>query len=251
MPETRTQPETQPETPEAPATRNQCRHIQSSGHRCASPSLRRENFCYYHHSTRAAISKSEAQSRQGLRAVFTPLEPDTRTAIQLNLGEIMRRLAAHELDPKRAGLLLYALQIAASNLPKPVPQTVQTIEDIVDDDVHGPLAPVAEFEAPGHEKSLEQILLEQWRKDDEDEASAAARSAAAAADAAADAAAPPPEDWDDLRRPLTLRACAASSAASSSRASSSQLKSSKLTARETRPAPAGLTPYPLPLTPYP
>ncbi len=150
--------------------RNHCRHIHPSGHRCASPSLRHEPFCYYHHTTRRAVSKSVAQARQAHQSTFTLLEPDNRTAIQLNLGEIMRRLAAHELDPKRAGLLLYALQIAACNLPKSVAQAPETIEDITLDETLGPLAPESEYHSAPGQKTLEQILREQWAQDDLDEA---------------------------------------------------------------------------------
>ncbi len=153
-----------------PTVRNHCRHIHPSGHRCASPSLRQEPFCYYHHATRRAISKSVAQSRQAHHSTFTLLEPDNRTAIQLNLGEIMRRLAAHELDPKRAGLLLYALQIAACNLPKSLAQAPETIEDITLDEQLGPLAPESEYQSAPGQKTLEQILREQWAQDDIDEA---------------------------------------------------------------------------------
>jgi hypothetical protein len=110
--------------------RNHCRHIHPSGHRCASPSLRQENFCYYHHTSRKPVMKSQAQTRQAHQSTFTLLEPDNRTAIQLNLGEIMRRIAGKELDTKRAGLLLYALQIAACNLPKAVAEVPETIEEI-------------------------------------------------------------------------------------------------------------------------
>jgi len=221
MPET--QPETQPET-EPVQPRFQCRHIHASGHRCASPSLRRETFCYFHHTTRKPISQQDLADRRGHQASFRLPPTEDRTAIQLAIDEVLRRIAAHDLDLKRAGLLLYGLQIASSNLPKPMQTKAQpahppagTVEEIVLDEAHGPLAPIAEFQSAPHEKSLSEILLEQWAKDEADEAAAAARAAARAAaedteaaQAAEDAAeaAPPPEDWDDPR-PLTIQAAAA------------------------------------------
>ena len=39
-------------TAEATPKRYRCRHIFIDGRRCGSPSLRREPFCYYHHTTR-------------------------------------------------------------------------------------------------------------------------------------------------------------------------------------------------------
>ena len=35
--------------------RTLCTHIFEGGHRCASPALQREAFCYYHHPTRKPI----------------------------------------------------------------------------------------------------------------------------------------------------------------------------------------------------
>jgi len=40
---------------------------------------------------------------------------EDRTAIQIVLSDVLRALGANLLDTKRAGLLLYGLQIAASN----------------------------------------------------------------------------------------------------------------------------------------
>ena len=208
-------PETQPETP-----RFQCRHIHASGHRCASPSLRQETFSYFHHATRKPIAQQDLQLRRGKQATFHMPEPEDRTAIQLAIGEVLRRIAANDIDPRRAGLLLYGLQIASSNLPKPTSQLAETVEDMVEDEVHGPLAPVAEFQSAGKEKSLADILMEQWNKDAEDEAKYAAEDEARAQTDSEDWD-PPSEDWDDIR-PITIKACA----------SSSRLKSSKLTARE-------------------
>ena len=35
--------------------RTLCTHVFEGGHRCASPALQREAFCYYHHPTRKPI----------------------------------------------------------------------------------------------------------------------------------------------------------------------------------------------------
>ena len=51
--------------------RTLCTHIFEGGHRCASPALQREAFCYYHHppanpstsSARAAIAVNPSTSR--------------------------------------------------------------------------------------------------------------------------------------------------------------------------------------------
>ena len=96
--------------------RYQCRHIFTEGHRCGSPCLRHQEFCYYHHTTRRPVE--DPGERRARQAHFDLPLPDDRAAIQLSIGEVLRRIAANEIDPKRAGLLLYGLQIASPNLPQ-------------------------------------------------------------------------------------------------------------------------------------
>jgi len=158
-----------------PETRHQCRHIHASGHRCGSPSLRSEPFCYFHHTSRRPVPQSDLDRRRGHQASFAIPSLEDRTAIQLALAEVLNRIATHDLDPRRAGLLLYGLQIAAANLPKPAAQPVnkrnrETVDEVVFDEQNGPLAPEREYKTAQREKGLEQILLEQWRQDEEDEA---------------------------------------------------------------------------------
>ena len=40
---------------------------------------------------------------------------EDRSAVQLVLTDVLRALAANQIDTKRAGLLLYGLQIASAN----------------------------------------------------------------------------------------------------------------------------------------
>lgn len=132
--------------------RFQCRHIFTDGHRCGSPCLRHEDFCYYHHTARGrraiharteTIDLSQGEHRA---APFTLPIPEDRSAIQHAIGEILNKLAANQLDPRRAGLLLYGLQIASTNLPQAKPATeVHTIEEVLIDATHGALAPPAEI----------------------------------------------------------------------------------------------------------
>lgn len=100
--------------------RRRCRHIFGDGRRYGSPSLRNEDFCYYHHTTRR--SATNPQTRKARRASLDLRIPEDRAAIQLSTGLILERLASNDLDPRRAGLLLYGLQIASSNLPPAAPR---------------------------------------------------------------------------------------------------------------------------------
>jgi hypothetical protein len=91
--------------------RRQCHQFQPSGLRCGSPALRDDHFCYNHSSARRPVPASTDPD-----AFILPLVTD-RASLQVALAQVIVRIAANTLDPKRAGLLLYALQTASSNLP--------------------------------------------------------------------------------------------------------------------------------------
>ncbi len=135
--------------------RYQCRHIFTDGRRCGSPCLLHEDFCFYHRGThtRRAIPTIDLSQGEHQAAPFAIPIPEDRSAIQQAIGEVLNRLAANELDPRRAGLLLYGLQIASLNLPQPrhAPQPAEQgslVEEITIDPIYGPLAPRAELLDP-------------------------------------------------------------------------------------------------------
>lgn len=131
-----------------PSKRFQCRHIFAGGHRCGSPSLRGEHFCYYHHSSRRA-AQSRMRDLGDKESVFELPLPEDRSAIQVAIGEVLQRIAAESIDNKRAGLLLYGLQIASSNLPKANARDAEQpapIDRYTTDLILGDLAPASPFE---------------------------------------------------------------------------------------------------------
>ena len=139
--------------------RYQCRHIFTDGHRCGSICLRGEPFCYYHHTTR----KPAPRQSLGKKSSFDLPLPEDRSAIQASIGIILQKIASNDLDPKRAGLLLYGLQIASLNLPKQQPQrdedALEQVQEITTDPELGTLAPQSEI----HEKkSSIALLLEEF-----------------------------------------------------------------------------------------
>ncbi len=105
-----------------PATKNndnpdnlyQCHHIFPDDQRCGSPRLRDEQFCYYHHDARRPIVRPHDRIRR--RSTFSLFTPGSQNSILESLGEVMTRIAANDIDTRRAGLLLYALQLASTNL---------------------------------------------------------------------------------------------------------------------------------------
>ncbi|HTC49505.1 MAG TPA: hypothetical protein VK722_19445 [Candidatus Aquilonibacter sp.] len=86
-----------------------CTHIKPSGHRCGSPALRGEIFCYFH--------------QRMIRGVRTPpnsrLHPiailEDSKSIQASLMEIINALVRNTIDYRRAQLILRALHMAAKN----------------------------------------------------------------------------------------------------------------------------------------
>lgn len=126
----------------------ECRHIRPSGGTCNSPALKGSYWCYYHgrlhqrqtirHSHRRAdgrfvpLPPPEAATetldhgsipveahpeRAEAAAVPLDLPPvEDAASIQLALIDILQALAGNQLDPKRAGLLLYGLQVASANI---------------------------------------------------------------------------------------------------------------------------------------
>src|SRR6266702_3902586 len=138
-----------------PTRRYRCRHVFTDGHRCGSPSLRQQELCYYHHASRRGPS--------GGRGHFLMPRIDDRPAIQIAIYDILARIALGELELKTAGMLLYGLQIAASNLsqhekalrhaaanPEPL------VEDVVSNPFLGDLAPIEEIPDPVPETTAPQ-----------------------------------------------------------------------------------------------
>ena len=83
-----------------------CQHTKLSGQPCAAPARRGRKYCVFH----------EADHSQ--RPDYTVRLVEDAMSLQLALFQVMRALDDRALDPKRAALKLYALQIAASNLKR-------------------------------------------------------------------------------------------------------------------------------------
>jgi hypothetical protein len=147
----------------------QCRHIFTDGRRCGSPAIRgpegADSFCYFHLNSRRPIQHAHTRKRRQSR--FNLPNPEDRSAIQQSIGEVLRRIASNEIDPRRAGLLLYGLQIASLNLPKSSPseERAEIVSEVTQDPEHGLLAPPAELHA-NQPKGSAQLLLEELDRED-------------------------------------------------------------------------------------
>jgi len=102
---------------------NRCQHIKVNGTLCGSPALRRNRFCYFHklhHEELIQLNLDRAKTARARRhnvAVTLPVLEDANS-IQVTLMQVMRLILTGLIDGKNAGLLLYALQTASSNLPR-------------------------------------------------------------------------------------------------------------------------------------
>src|SRR5712664_1323061 len=95
--------------------RTLCTYIFEGGHRCASPALQREAFCYYHHPTRKPVHKLRA--RRNRRQSFALPLPSGHSDLQHAVYEVIRRLAANQITNRRAGMILTALDNTIRNSP--------------------------------------------------------------------------------------------------------------------------------------
>ena len=83
-----------------------CQHTKLNGAPCAAPARRGRNYCVFHDAAHAK------QPDDTLRMV------EDAMSLQYALFQVMRLLTDKAVDTKRVALMLYALQIAASNLKR-------------------------------------------------------------------------------------------------------------------------------------
>jgi hypothetical protein len=91
-----------------------CTHIKTNGTQCGSPALRGRRFCFFHKNWQGQRIQLNAQPATPLSFTMPVLED--ADSVQVALMQVMRLILAGQLDPKIAGLLLYALQTASLNL---------------------------------------------------------------------------------------------------------------------------------------
>ncbi len=109
-----------------------CSHVRTNGAICQSPALRDSNYCYFHQrerqrqdnlrQARTVKLSTKAPDRDDmdaeiLESLAIPVLEDA-AAIQVATTAVLQAFAANHIRPRRAGLMLYGLQIAALNLPQ-------------------------------------------------------------------------------------------------------------------------------------
>ena len=129
--------------------------------KCKSPALRESAFCYHHVNLRRATAPKGVFDS----IMLPPLEDSC--GLQIALHEVLDAIVHQRIDSKRAGLLLYGLQIAAqlnarrTEVPNPV-------RDVCHDSDGNTLAP-EETACDPAEDSLEQCDDREKEKEEEEE----------------------------------------------------------------------------------
>ena len=105
-----------PEFQQDPSRPHQCIHVNSDGIRCRSYAIRNEFTCFHHRIEGITVFSNDA---------FSLEDAHDHESIQRAVADVLTRIAANQMDLKRAGILLYGLQIASANLA-PHPRTNAT-----------------------------------------------------------------------------------------------------------------------------
>jgi hypothetical protein len=115
-----------------------CRHIKTNGRRCKSPVVTGSAYCYFHARVHV-IGKARSTV---LDDINLPVLEDP-AAIQIAISQINRALLGSRIDARRAGLLLYSLQIASQNIERhhPDEDDEKTVESISQSSEGDDLAP--------------------------------------------------------------------------------------------------------------
>ena len=95
---------------------NHCRHLKEDGAFCQMPALRERNYCFFHlreRGRRLRMAQEAARQRSSPLHLATAGGHDRG---QCRPYPVAIALAFRRIDQRTAGLLLYALQQAASNL---------------------------------------------------------------------------------------------------------------------------------------
>ena len=147
-----------------------CRHIKTNGVRCKSPALRESAYCYFHVKIhKAATAKASASGDLTLPPIEDP------ASIQIGLTQVLSALGSSRIDTRKAGLLLYALQIASQNVDRrayvPASDSVRSLTCSDDGDELAPAISKCEYPAdcPGCPKRENCDVYNDDDDDDDDD----------------------------------------------------------------------------------
>jgi hypothetical protein len=96
-----------------------CSHFKSDGVKCDAPALRNQTLCYFHYrwpkrQQRRVQLGGPVGANNNTGIEFPTLE--SYEDIQVGIMEVLQAIVDDRVSTKRAGLMLYALQIASGNM---------------------------------------------------------------------------------------------------------------------------------------
>lgn len=95
-----------------------CDYVKPNGEFCGTPPLQGRDYCHWHLSCVGRRVKADKQEVT-LEYTVAPLDLpplEDANSVQVAIMQVMDALLRHRIGPKISGQLLYALQIASSNL---------------------------------------------------------------------------------------------------------------------------------------
>jgi hypothetical protein len=97
-----------------------CEYIKPNGEFCGTPALRGRDYCHWH---LIFIARRLRMEKQEATADRTPLELppfEDANSIQLSIMMVVDAILHDRIGPKKSGQVLYALQLASTNLKQGV-----------------------------------------------------------------------------------------------------------------------------------
>jgi hypothetical protein len=95
---------------------NKCLHVMVDGSYCGSPAVRHYPFSTTMRQREQRLELNANRARNSRNAPYNLPILEDANSIQISLTQIMRLLAAGQIERKTASLMLYSLQIATTNL---------------------------------------------------------------------------------------------------------------------------------------
>ena len=113
-----------------PGDIRRCQHIKTNGTQCGSPALREGKFCYHHRECRPErVTVKGANGK--VSKILVPVFEDAHS-IQTMVRQVVMLMLEDKIDDKKAGRVLYALQIASANLKRMEAEKPRPAQVVVD-----------------------------------------------------------------------------------------------------------------------
>ena len=136
-----------------------CRHVKTNGTQCGSPALKGKELCYYHEQNRPVPAELYLDGERYCDGSIMLPPFEDAYSIQTVLRQVVQLMLTRRIERKDAGLLLYALQIAASNLKMMQAEKAKPTQVVVEPDKAGetPLGMT-----PGRRAARDMITTKLW-----------------------------------------------------------------------------------------